>query len=350
MSSIKSTQQNSKTKALLFLLFIVLALQLLVPILNNYLRFDHLINYIDIQKFLTSILNISEEKAAPMTVSIWVFLGGIISSILFTSISGISRRYRYRRLFVRLSKVASKSLMKKSYRFLECANSFDVSIKENFRMNSTAVSHLDNLQKIDFKVFYEAFFSGLEAFIRQSKTRSAFDNIFASISHIQSVENRYEKQFDAFLVRYNNLEEKRNKAIVEVKKIMDKMIEDVKGKNIPDDISHEFDTYIRSLIAIINCWKKEPNRTLPSVFHEKFIQKIRNLNELYDKDVRVTKHIPKEFYNSLNDADNEYQSIKILIEANHKIFLSYSGSYKNIAKSIFKNATLLSKNILSRYC
>ncbi|MES2654515.1 MAG: hypothetical protein V4620_02945 [Bacteroidota bacterium] len=328
--------------SLVLLIFAIIAALLLIDFLLGIFKLIS-IGY-DIQHTLVSHFNINENTATSIITSVLIFASGLLVTWVTSLIREISHRYRYRKMFIKLCFTLSKSVLKKSYLFQEFAETLDVKIKENFTLKDMALTHFDNINKIDMLQFHAAFFKGIENLNRRKEHYTAFDSIYASISNIKRAEELYTTQLEKFMIRYNYLEEKRNDAIVEVKKIIDKLGDDANGKKVPIELPHEYQKYLAGISQIIANWNILDNNTLPSVFDEHFIQKIKQHNLVFQEVTRVRKLIPNDLYYSLNDAENEYKSIVILVNTHHEIFKSYSASYEERAKKIFNSICVLADN------
>jgi hypothetical protein len=312
-----------------FLLFCLITLDLLFE------SYKAITSGANIQIWLVSTFEINPNTATSIIASFSIFLAGLLTTWTTHFVVKLRERYRYRKILSNYAKTLSFALVRKSRQFKECAETMDVRIKENFSLSDMALTHLDNIQKIEITRFDSAFFEGIENFGRTNKDNKAFDNIYTVISNVKRVEELYVNQFEKFITRYNYLEERRNEAIMKVKEIIDNLQDDAFGKNVPNDIPHEYYQYLIGISQIIAEWNVIENNLLPSIFDEHFIQKLRQHNHAFNDSIRVRKYLPNSLYYSLNDADNEYKSMKILIETNHKIFMNYSSSYKRQSRKIF---------------
>jgi hypothetical protein len=298
---------------------------------------------VNIQTWLVKSFDINPNTATSIIASFSVFLAGILTNWTTQFVTKIRDRLRYRKILSNYSRTLSFAMVKKSGQFKVCADTMDVRKKENFTMSDMALTHLDNIQKIDVSKFDNAFFQGIENLGRIKLHNKAYDNIFSVVSNVKRIEELYVSQFDNFISRYNVLAEKRNIAIMKVKEIIDKLQDDANGKNVPNDIPVDYFQYLSGIRQIVSNWNNIDNNTLPSIFDEHFIQKLRNHNIAFNDSVRVRPFIPNSLYYAINDADNEYQSMKILVETNNKIFLNYSLSYKNQSRKLFDSIVKLNQ-------
>lgn len=296
---------------------------------------------VNIQNWLINSFEITPNTATSIIASLAIFIAGLLITWSTKFIEKLIDRYRYRRILTNFSKTLAFALTRKSNQFRKCAETMDVKLNGNFLMSDMALTHLDNIQKIEITRFNNAYYYGIENLGRTLLKNKDFDNIFSVISNINRIENLYINQFEKFLSRYNVLEERRNNAIMRVKEIIDKLQDDAFKECKQNDLPQDFIRYLMGIREIVENWNKIENNTIPSIFDEFFIQKLRHLNSVYKENECVRKRLPNSLYYAINDSSNEYLSMKILVETNNQIFLNYSISYKNQARKLFDSINQL---------
>lgn len=268
---------------------------------------------------------IDNNTSATIFITLFIFALGFIITGFASFIKRLLSRYKYRKHFRAIVKSIGQSSERQSKRFDDGVKTLDIKHKGNFALKSGVLTHLDNIDKIDFNLLYEAYFFGLENTFSGKLRLKAFDKIWAYCSQLKKIEERYPEQLNSFIQRFNELEDKRNESLTGFRKLLDNIIHSTRGQQVPQRVAE----YLKSLDKIMLEWQKldERERTHYYIVNEQVVQPIRKLNKTY-QELPVTL----EMNNFLLAADHYFASMERLIENYHDMFKSYFYFYKLTSK------------------
>jgi hypothetical protein len=149
-------------------------------------------------------------------------------------ISKFRQRRNYRKIFSDIIETIVKNLFLQAKMFNSSSRILDIKNPDDVRIKTITITHLDNVDKVDFKDIYNSFFSGLENMFGRKRLK-AFNKIFGRLSLIKGIESKLRDELSYFDGRFHDNELKFNVAINEVRKFTDMLSNQINGTQLPNN-------------------------------------------------------------------------------------------------------------------
>jgi hypothetical protein len=187
--------------------------------------------------------------------------------------------------------------------------------------------NLSSFSEIGYHKTYEAHFNGIENLFKckREKKLELFNKSWEIIHSINEWRERSSSSLKDFEANCNRLNERRNDAIEEHRKLIDRLISSVNGKNIPQPIAE----YIHEVDEIHINWQNTEDRTRPDILHRRLVLPLRILNR---KNTEIPLAI--RMNDNLMKVTMEYQNQSNLLRSYKKQFFRYYALFNAYSKQI----------------
>jgi len=282
------------------------------------------------------------NTSATLFITLFVFILGLLFQQLFVLYSKFIERRKIRKIFQVALRQFIKETSKQSSLYKKDSENYQMEKKTSFTFTRGSIFTCSSIQELGFEKTYAAFFLGIENWghTKSSLRQKAFIKIWGSVKSVEFWHNASFSDRSQFLEKYNSINEKRNIAIENHRKLYEKAMTNLDGVKA----EKAYREYVQALDAIHVSWQNNPNRTRPDVLHEELVTPILDLN-------RGNHKFPLAI--SLNDnllpASLEYENQLNFLKAQKKQTLAYYWAFRSYARISKKSLEILDWSLLSAF-
>ena len=272
-----------------------------------------------IKQFIKS-LGADDSTTASIIVTLVVFLTGGVASVIYTAFKRYIERVNHRAVFCDLITRIAISSRKQGKYFQIAAESFDIKTGLPPKLQIVTIEHLQSIEKIDFKHFYDAYFYAWSFAKTKQMDIRRFDRVWAFIYSLKDIESKYYedcKRYDDLRKEFND---KLNENLSVISNFHNQIVHETTNLKIND--KRLFDC-INAFDKIIYEWQQMPNHTANYVTNTYMVQPLLGWTREY-RDISLVLELAP----SLLQADLQYQSLVALMDFNKKLFDAYSLVYR----------------------
>ena len=279
----------------------------------------------EVQEIVNRIFSIGNETSAPIIITLFIFIVGILINYLINLIEKIIKRKSNRNLFRELLKEISKTTLKQADIFKEFSETLTVDYEDTFILKRENINHLSNLNKLSFDTIHESFFTGIENYFYFRHNREEFNRVWSGISNLTYWENYYRNDLNLFIDKFNNYENKRNDVLGSYNKSFASYILDIKDS----DKSVRIKEYIDEYLETAEKYEKVSNR---SHYHKAHIHLVKPLLNLNQKFIDISFCLALK--NHLIEMSFYYENLEKLLKVYQNLFMNYYSVYRKIGLAI----------------
>lgn len=279
-----------------------------------------------VQGFLQEVFSIDANTSATILISILVFVIGLIITWFGNSLKNFLKRKRRRKQFRLLIESISNGAIKQAKNFSSSLPTFKIDYIGYFTLKNSVISQLDNIDKINLEVFFEAYFSGIENLLSNSKKRKAFNRTWGHFYHLKKIETRYTEQLQSFISKFNKTEDLRNESLDIFFNSIKTILQQVNNANFPPDLRQ----YVMRVDRVFVAWQTldEENRTHYFVVNQNIVEPIFEINKDFINDYSDVLNIN----NQLLLVKYHYENMENQIKHFYKTIDDYSGFYRLLSR------------------
>lgn len=284
------------------------------------------------QKFIEKFFNISHDASASLIITLCTFILGYLITGLVFIISRYFDRKSNRKIFLDNLKSLNKSLQRQQRGFLNSIKSFDIIRNSPWLYAKVDFFQIAVFKEMSYKENFKNFFLGFENQLaicsNKDLRRRAYNKTWENLNNIQFWSDRSFNDFNPLLERYNELGEKRNNALEQLRQLWEKLLHDCKME--PTRFTGEELEFLKSLDKLIGVFQKIPanERVTPYKTHRSLILPIRILNKKYPSLPFIRK-----FNDIAMDVSHQYREMELMLRHTRKQYQEYYHIFRGIQKT-----------------
>lgn len=267
--------------------------------------------------FLKELFGIDGNTAATLVITLSVFILGYIVNGLNNLMVGYIKRRNYRKIFNDIVGTIANNIGLQANMFQSSASNVNIKNLGDYHVKIITITHLDNVDKLDFKDIYNAYFSGIENVFSKKKLK-AFNKVFGRLSLIKGIEMKLASEMNTFDTKFHEHELRYNESIEQLRQFTDSISAATNGTTLPTPVAN----YLEGMDRIIYRWQLLPNRVEYSVVKENYIDPMLAHNRAF-QDLRFQGANPILSMNTiLLNAAHHYNNMEKTLQV-------YSDNLKN---------------------
>lgn len=284
----------------------------------------------NIQEWVVSTFGIDRNTSATILITLFVFVAGLFITLLFDAVkAGMIRRMRRRIVLLNIKDfIKEVGVQSGSY--------------QKFQMQVTAmgdktlaflrsdISQISALKEVGYENMFSAFFPGF-GFLNSKMRLRAFSKLWQIIEVISYWQARSFKDYEDFLIQYNQFNDKRNEALSGYLRFIEPILLEAHGQMIDATLS----SFLNKVQAIHSNWQKQKSRRVPGIAHTTLVRPLLDLNKEYKNSIVL------EMNRFLLASSLHYENIKNLKQNTADQFFFYFILFKAKRKLLHKIQEIL---------
>lgn len=284
------------------------------------------------QEIIERIFNISHDASATLIITLAIFILGYIITAIASTTTRYFERKSNRKIFLENLKNLNNPLKRQQRAFLDTINSLNIVTNSPWEYSRVDFFQIPFVREMSYKEGFKSFFFGFEnrfAFWRSKKLRRrAYNKTWENLNNIQYWSDRALNDFYPTLEKLNQLGEKRNLALNQLRQMWEQLF--LVAKNDPTRFNqYEFE-YLKQLNKTIAVYQKIPGkqRVFPFTTQRKLILPIRILNRRYQ-----TLPLVREVNDKAYEVSVHYHEMELLVRHTRMQYEEYYHAFRRIQKT-----------------
>lgn len=275
---------------------------------------------------------IDGNTAATIVITLSIFILGYVVNGINNAVSVFIKRRNYRKIFSDVIETVASNIGLQSKMFHKSSENVNIMNPDDYVVKTITITHLDNVDKLDFKDIYNAHFSGIENIFNKKKLK-AFNKVFGRLSLIKGIEGRLASQMSSFDERFHEHEQQWNEFIEKLRQLTDAITAATNGVNAPQAVAN----YLEGMDRIILRWQQMPNRKEYSVVKEHYVDRLLAHNRDH-QDLRFQGNpmlgMNTLLLNAAHYYDNMEKTLQVYSESLNDYYHLYRGTKRIIDKAM----------------
>lgn len=222
---------------------------------------------------LKCLFGIDDNTAATIIITLSIFILGYVVNGVNNLIVAYIRRRNYRRIFSDIMETVAREIGRQSEMFLTSAASFNIENSGDYIVKTITITHMDNIDKLDFKDVYNAHFTGVENLFVGLKLK-AFNKTYNNISLVKGIEDKLAQRVNFFNGKLDEYQSKWDEHLGLLRQLLDNIVVEQNGQQLPREVAD----YFEGMDRIVRAWQLLPNRLEYSIMKRQFIDRLLNHN------------------------------------------------------------------------
>jgi len=283
------------------------------------------------------LFGITEVAVATITVTVIIFLSGLVFNNLITGIYAFNKRKTHRILSILNHRSLIADVARQSRCYKHLYDQIKIEREGAFHIKYQLMPALSAYKEIGYENLYKAYFNGIEniGFFNTTKKVRAFNSLWKNIERISNTHSSSIERSEKMVDYYAKLNEIRNESLGKAQANIENFR--IRFHRILE-IKEPLGAFYEKREKIIQTFLKNKN---PQLAHttEKYVQDLLTLNrenvdliQRYESDIKSV-----ELNSYLLDASLRFINMKNYLETNYGIFehleAQYYESYLSLIKS-----------------
>jgi hypothetical protein len=290
--------------------------------------------------YIAQAFNIDSNTSATLVITLSIFILGYLLNWINNIIVGLRTRRNYRKLFQAITDSIIYSIDLQSKNFVKAAKTLNINHQNDYFLQTVTITHLDNVDRLDFKLVYDSYFLGLENLFSERKLK-AFNKSFGRLALIKNTEERIPQELSSFIQKFNEHENKWNEAAEQIRQFYDNLHRQVDGGTFPARVAD----YLTRMDRTIFRWQNLDGRTEYSILHNELINPLLTLNREF-QDIGLTLNFNSLLLNASHHFDNMEKTLNVYNE----IFRNHSLTYRAANRILKKSISILKTPSIVLFC
>jgi len=276
---------------------------------------------------LNLVFGIGKDTIVTIVVTCLIFLLGLLFQVIWHYFLAFLQRRRIRKAFYVILREFIQETRHQSQNLLQNSKQFDLANRKEFNLVQNNITSTRMFQEIGFKLIYEAHFVGLENILNSTIKVDYHKKFILLIKNIHDADYWHEKwqnEVVSDLVKYNEINNKRNDAIDAFRKKMDRISQEVNEKTF----DRRSGLYLQKLDDICAKWQTQVDPTAPSVVNEELVVKVLEHNRSHPN-IRLTLVLNDD----LLELSIEYTNLSNLLDKMRLQAEHYATTFEKFALS-----------------
>jgi hypothetical protein len=295
-------------------------------------------NHVSLSKLLENTFGIDANTAATIIITVTIFVLGYVIAAINSSFSTYLKRRNYRRIFSDIMNSVVISIGKQADSLSKSATKVHIKNFDDYVVTTVNITHLDNIDKLEFPDVYNGFLTGPENIFNNKKLK-AFNKVFSHLSLIKDIESRLHSsmtEFNSILREHAKLWDE---SVDKLRQVIDATQTATNGTTLPAALVN----YLQGVDTIILAWQQLPNRTEYSIVKEEYIDKLLTHNQA-NQNIAYQGNIILSMNTFLLDAGHHYDNMEKTLVVYSQKLKSTSDLYRSAKRMINKAMSVLSNS------